>query len=149
VKAAAMMIPGIWVDFGGGRRLLVPPLSLGALELLHERLTELSQQTMTDPRSASTIIEAAHIALKRNYPDMTREEVGDLVDLGNVGEVYECIMDVTGIRRKSVATAGSDEGNASAMGAQAGAASSPSSAPTPAGPGPTSESTSTFPPLTP
>ena len=149
MRAATIMTPGIWLVFGGGQRLLVPPLSLGALELLHERLTELANLQATDVRAATTIIEAAHLALKRNYPDITREQVGELVDLGNMGDVYECVMDASGMKRKAVEASQQTEGNGTAMGPSAGAASSLSSAPTQAGPGLTSGSTSTSPPSMP
>ncbi len=144
MNAGAMMTPGIWVDFGGGRRLLVPPLSLGSLELLQDRIDEMPTLQITDRRAVATVIDATHAALRRNYPDVTRDEVGELIDIGNMAEVYGCVLDYSGFKRQA-----SEAGNAPAVSAQIGAASSPSSAPTPDGPGPTSESTLTSPPLTP
>ena len=132
-----LMIPGVEYDFGGGRVRLIPPVSLGVLELMQERLAALPTLTATDPAAIRTVIDAAHHALRRNYPEITREEVADLVDVGNMGDVYECLMDVAGVKRKAEAAK-----KAMAETAQAGGAtSSPESAPSPAGSGITSEST--------
>lgn len=140
---SGLMVPGIWTTLGG-RRLLVPPLSLGALEILQDRLDDLPTLAITDRKAVATVIDAAHMALQRNYPAFTREDVAALIDVSNIGDVYECLMDVAGMRRKELG-----EGNQEAVSAQVGAVSSPSSAPTPDGPGPTSASTSTSPPSTP
>lgn len=101
----AELIPGIEYDFGGGRVYTVPPLALGALQRLQKKLEALATASATDPTSIATVIEAAHAALKRNYPDITEDQVGELVDLGNMHDVIACITDVAGIRRKAEAEA--------------------------------------------
>jgi probable phage associated protein len=53
-----------------------------------------------DAKQISTVIDCAHAAMKRNYPDMTREEVADLIDIGNMNEVFAAVMDVSGLKRK-------------------------------------------------
>lgn len=136
---AALMIPGVEFDFGGGRIYLVPPLSLGALQLLQDRIAQLNMLSSVDPVAVATMIEAAHLALRRNYPAITPAEVAELVDVSNIGEVYDCLLDVAGIKRKAQAA---ERGNAAAKGpTSAGTGSSPTSAPIPAGVGNTSETT--------
>ena len=133
------MIPGVEFDFGGARIYLVPPLSLGALQLLQDRIAQLTTLNSLDPVAVATMIEAAHLALRRNYPAITLAEVAELVDVSNIGEVYECLLDAAGIKRKAQAA---ERGNAAARGlASAGTGSLPTSAPTPAGAGNTSETT--------
>ncbi|MFZ5544401.1 MAG: hypothetical protein ACOZJZ_12645 [Pseudomonadota bacterium] len=127
------MIPGIEFDFGGGRVYLVPPLSLGALELLQERIGQVLQTA--DPQSIATTLDVAFHALRRNYPDITREQVGELVDLGNMAEVFEVVMDVSGVRRRALEA--QRQGKAAAEIPGGGPASSPASAASPAGPGTT------------
>lgn len=105
------LIPGIEYNFGGGRVYTVPPLALGALQRLQKKLEALSTAAMTDPQSIATVIEATHSALRRNYPDITEDQVGELVDLGNMHDVIGCITDVAGIRRKAEA----DEKNRPAL----------------------------------
>ncbi len=140
MNPARLMLPGVLVDFGGGQALLLPPLSLGALELLQERLAKLPSLTSTDPEAVSTIIDAALMALKRNYPDLTRAEVAELIDLGNMGEVYESLMDIAGMKRRAQEEQiAAVSGNAGAKSPAVGFDSSPASVPTPDGLSPTSE----------
>lgn len=93
-------IPGILFHFGE-RDLLVPPLSLGDLEELQERLAQL-QLNALDIESIKTITDATTAALQRNYPELTRKDVGKLIDVGNMADVITCVMDVSGVRRKAL-----------------------------------------------
>lgn len=94
------MIPGIEIDFGS-ERLTVPPLTLGSLQLLQGKLEKF--QADTSPESVATVIEAAFLALRRNYPDITRERVAEILDLGNMLDVLSAVMDVSGMKRKEIA----------------------------------------------
>lgn len=109
-----MPFAGVEFDFGGGAVLLVPPLSCGALEVLQERLSALPGLAATDTAAVRTIVDATHAALLRNYPDATREEVAELIDVGNLGDVYECLMDVGGMRRRAQQEAKAAAGNVAA-----------------------------------
>lgn len=95
-------IPGINFDFGGGRSYLLPPLTLGSLQVLQDRIISFQSVDALAPESIDTVIDVAYAALKRNYPEMTREEVGDLIDLGNMMDVVSAAMDVSGVKRKSI-----------------------------------------------
>jgi len=92
-------VPGVKFQFSGGVELTIPPLNLGALEQLAPRLEKYRGGVSTE--AIGTVIDAALTALKRNYPEITREEVGDLVDMDNMIEVMACIMDVSGLKRKA------------------------------------------------
>jgi hypothetical protein len=107
------MIPGIEFDFGGGRRYVVPPLALGDLELYQERIAAIQGLQMLDPVAVKTVLDVTHAALSRNYPEMTRDQVGQLIDVGNMDEVLACVLDAGGIKRKMLA-AGGEQGNAPA-----------------------------------
>lgn len=104
-------IKGIEFPFPDGP-LTVPPLALGDLELLQERLGAL-QVGAADATSVATTIDATFAALKRNYPGMTRADVAALLDLENMVDVLECVMDVSGIKRKSLEAAKKAESAAS------------------------------------
>ena len=93
-------VAGISFPFPDGP-LVVPPLTLGALEQLQDRLA--SFKGGVDKESVATVIDAAHAALRRNYPDITREFVADQIDVGNFIDVFTCVMDVTGAKRKAAA----------------------------------------------
>jgi hypothetical protein len=94
------MLPGIDVILGG-TKFLVPPLSLGSLELFQKRLAAF--QGGIDPESVGTVIDVALAAINRNYPEMTREQLGAILDLSDMAEVMQAVMDVAGIRRKAAA----------------------------------------------
>jgi len=96
----AKLIPGIEFDFGA-EVLLVPPLALGDLELMRDRLGSMELGSL-DAQSVGTIIDAVLAALQRNYPEMTRERVAKLLDLGNMADAIQCVMDVSGVRRKEI-----------------------------------------------
>lgn len=91
----------------GDEVLVVPPLNFRSLQELQARLVEF--KAGVDPESVNVVVDAAHHALKRNYPDMTRENVIDLLDLENMLQVMEAVMDVSGMKRKE-AEAKSAEG---------------------------------------
>jgi len=84
-----------------GREVVLPPISLGALRTLQDRLKKV--EGAADPFDSEvidTIIDATFAALHRNYPEMSRNDVADLVDLGNMYEVFQSVMDVSGMLRK-------------------------------------------------
>lgn len=99
-KPGSTKVKGIPFEFSDCT-LVIPSLSLGAMERLQERLAGMSDD-MFDPENISTVIDAVHAALRRNYPDMTRDEVGELVDLSNMQEVMACTMDMAGLKRKAL-----------------------------------------------
>lgn len=92
-------IKGIPVEIGGVIRI-VPPLSLGAIQQLQGPLSKFTGD-INDMSSIGVVIDAAFSALKRNYPDLTREEVADDIGLENMNEVLEAVMDVSGLKRKT------------------------------------------------
>jgi hypothetical protein len=105
--AGIVKVAGVPFNFNG-RILVIPPLTLGAYEQLQKRLSELPSD-VRDQASIETTIDSVHAALRRNYPDMTREEVGELVDFSNMQEVMACTMDVAGLKRKALESEGGDK----------------------------------------
>lgn len=97
-------VKGIPVDIGG-TILIVPPLSLGALEQLHEPLNRFTAESF-NMANVVVVVDAAYAALKRNYPDLTRQEVADGIGLENMNDVLEAVMDVSGLKRKEKEAAG-------------------------------------------
>lgn len=92
-------IKGIPLELGG-ETYVVPPMPLGALEAMQDRIQTFAGGL--DGASVGTVIDCLHASLKRNYPDMTREAVADLLDVGNMQDVMEAVMDVSGMRRKAM-----------------------------------------------
>lgn len=92
----------------GGVTYVIPPLPLGALEQLQAQGIALDDN-INSPQQVTTVIDVAHIALRRNYPELTRDQVGELIDLGNMVEVFEAAMDVSGVLRKALEDAAQGE----------------------------------------
>jgi hypothetical protein len=99
------LIPGVEFNFGGGRVYIIPPLSLGALQRLQDKLSSLNDRTALDPVAMGVVVEALHAALARNYPDMTSADVAELVDVSQIGDVMSAVLDVSGLQRKAQADA--------------------------------------------
>jgi hypothetical protein len=95
------LIPGVEFDFGGGRVYTIPPLSLGALQRLQGKLTDLQHRAALDPVALSVVIEALHAALSRNYPDISTDAVAELIDVSQIGDVMTAVLDVSGLQRKA------------------------------------------------
>ncbi len=91
------MVKGILLNLGG-TDYIVPPLTLGALEELQDRIQAFDGSL--SPASMGIVIDAAHRALKRNYPEITRATVADSIDVADFGEIMAAVMDVGGLKRK-------------------------------------------------
>jgi hypothetical protein len=87
------------VNFGG-RELMVPPLSLGTIKSMQQELASLqSMAGVPSPSQIDTVVGLFHAALVRNYPEMTRAEVEDDVDLGNYSELLSAVMNISGFEK--------------------------------------------------
>lgn len=90
-------IPGIKLNLGG-EEFIVPPLNLKALRVLQSKLEAFTGGT--DAESIDTVIDAMHAALCRNYPNMTRDQVEEIIGLENMEEAMQAVMDISGLLRK-------------------------------------------------
>lgn len=92
-------VRGVFFDFGNGAGLIIPPLNLKALESLGDGLSNIeSGNALSQLR---VVVDATYLSLKRNYPEIEREEIAEMIDLGNMVEVLQCVMDVSGLKRKA------------------------------------------------
>jgi CRP-like cAMP-binding protein len=130
----AKRIKGVMLELGG-EVFECPPLALGDLELLQDRLEAMKKSTsQTDRETVSTVIDATLAALNRNYPDLTRQALARLIDVGNMQQAMLAVMAVSGLERR-------EEGKPAPVLASTGDGSMPTSPPEPAGPSSTSAST--------
>lgn len=75
-----------------GQALVFAPLSLGAVEKLLPALQSFQ------PNDVGTVIDVAHKSLKRNYPDITREDVADLIYMDQLQDVMTAVMSISGLK---------------------------------------------------
>lgn len=92
------MIKGNEVELGG-QIYVIPPLNLAALERFQDKLEAYSGGI--DRESVAFVVEVVHTAMKRNYPDITVDELKELIDLGNIQSVFAAVMNVSGLVARS------------------------------------------------
>jgi hypothetical protein len=104
------MIPGITINMGD-RDWLVPPLSLSQLLSFLPRVQELTaagQVVGLGPEQLGMLVEIITAAMQRNYPEITKEQVADLLDLGNARTVLAATLS-TPAADAAVSVAGSSK----------------------------------------
>jgi hypothetical protein len=85
----------------GGETWLIPPLTLGQLRRLMPKVRQLTDvdASMGEPQIA-VLVEIVATALQRNYPDVTFEQVENLLDLGNAGAVLNAVLTGSGLKTR-------------------------------------------------
>ena len=86
--------PGVSIEFGNGKKYTVPALTLRSFQALQDRLATFSG---VDAASIETANDTVHCALVRNYPEVTRDEVSDMLDLRNMGDVMRAVLGQSGL----------------------------------------------------
>lgn len=90
------MIAGIKLTMGG-TEYEVPPLNFRALETLQPSIQQMGALNgFISKEQMAVIADVVLAALQRNYPEMTRERVMDMLDLGNMAAVFKAIMGASG-----------------------------------------------------
>lgn len=79
-----------------GKPLMFAPLSLGAIEKLLPALQSFESSNV------GLVIDVAHKSLKRNYPDISRDDVADFIYMDQLEEVIGAVMSVSGLQNKEV-----------------------------------------------
>ena len=95
-----MAVAGIKLALGDGETYVLAPLTLGAIEDMQDAIADVGNEL--SPAAVKAIIDVAHSSLKRNYPEMSRKEARELIDIGNMMAVFEACMDVSGMKRKAL-----------------------------------------------
>lgn len=124
-------IKGIDIEMDGITRV-VPPLNLESLELLQDRISAFNGNVV-DKNSIQLIKDVALASLKRNYPDMTMEEVTRGLDVANMGPIFKAVMDVSGLIRQDIEDQKKLMAAAALANPSIGVESSGTSSPAPAG----------------
>lgn len=101
------LLDGVTIRLGR-RDFVVPPLNLRAVRKV-EKLLPVLEGRPGEVSFLDAAVEVLHLAILRNYPEVTRDEVEDMVDLGNLPRLIEAVMNVSGFGPKgpgSLAAAG-------------------------------------------
>lgn len=94
---------GRWITFGE-EAYRVPPLSFNSVIELQDDVESLSNLmgagTKPTSKQRDTVARIVHAALMRNYPEMTKDEVADLLDVGNFQEVINATLAIGGFKEQ-------------------------------------------------
>ena len=123
----------------GGMSYIVPPLSLGAVKALLptiQRIVIGQGGAVADPfGQLDDVLDICHAALLRNYPELSRDALVELVDLTNFSELVAAVV------RRSGLAAVQEKNGAAVASPFTGPRSTADSPPPSAGAGSTSTST--------
>ena len=87
------LIPGPAVVIVG-REFIVPPLSLKRFKRAIELLPALEAG---DAGVFDAVAELAHLAISRNYPDLTRDALEEMLDAQSVPRVLAAVLEASGL----------------------------------------------------
>ncbi len=91
------MIEGMTLKIGGAE-YIIPPLNFRQLKKLYPVIEQM-QKTDNPMDQMQAVVTIAQAALSRNYPEMTIEQVEEMIDLNNIRQVIEAIMGISGFLR--------------------------------------------------
>ncbi len=96
----AIMHDGTKVTMGG-REFILPPLTLKALRSLGPKIKLLSSLAdVPTPEQVDVMVELVHASAVRNYPEITPDDLLELLDLGNLTEVFPAVMAASGLKKR-------------------------------------------------
>ncbi len=87
-------IPGTLLNLGG-IEFVMPPLNLDQVRQFEHVLPTLGKKESL-AENLQEALPVLHAALSRNYPDLTPEDLGPLLDLGNFPEACAAIVESSG-----------------------------------------------------
>lgn len=90
-------VAGIEIILGGVTRVL-PPLNAASVKQYRAELATVFETGLGI--DLEFVAKIAHAALKRNYPEVTLAEVEDFVDYSNVVDIFEAVVNVSGLMAK-------------------------------------------------
>lgn len=98
------MIDGITIRLGE-REFVVPSLTFAQVRRFQadgtlDKVPALGAVCLAHPETMTAAEAVLFAALSRNYPDLKREELADLLDLSSVEAAVDAVMGATGLKRR-------------------------------------------------
>jgi hypothetical protein len=89
-----------------GKDYVAPPMNLRTLQKFAPQLGAIMSGNGAETlENVGAIIEVVHACLIRNYPDLTIDDVADMLDVANMKSAIEAVMNITGIEPQGKAKA--------------------------------------------
>ena len=103
------LIEGVEMKIGR-QTLIVPPLNFKSLRRLRPQISLLgaldaNAAEMSD-EAVDALFEIIHTALRRNYPNLAREQIEEDLDIANAPKIITAIMNSAGLTRSGEAKPG-------------------------------------------
>lgn len=95
-------LPGVSVEIGGGRSIALPPLSLAGLRRVNAQV-EICSGIKGAPsiEQQDAILDILLESARRNYPALERDDLLEVIDVANFGEIFVGVMTLsTGARAR-------------------------------------------------
>ncbi len=90
---------GEWIEIGE-EEYRIPPLGLLGVQEISGDLTSLQgMRGVPTKEQMGIVVAVVHSAMKRNYPKLTVEEVGEMLDLENFNRIFGAVMRIAGFVR--------------------------------------------------
>jgi hypothetical protein len=95
----ARLSPGTPIELGGVRWIL-PPMNVATLQFHAEFFKGVADGSLAGSSAFTALPVLADViyrCLKRNYPDVTSEEIAEHVDLGNMDALFQAVVKTSGL----------------------------------------------------
>jgi len=93
------LLSGVKVTMGG-REYTLPPLTLGSLKRIGNKINTLSKiDSVPNEEQTDAIAQIVLASVNRNYAEITQDELLEMIDLGNLKEIFEAVLGVSGIKK--------------------------------------------------
>lgn len=124
----------------GGKWYIIPSLSTKRARQLWPKIRGLNQNINEEtlPDKHHDAVEVIHSAISRNYPDVTFDEIDELVDMNNMKRLLLIVSGQSGLSIPGAVPAGTSEGAPGSPRISTGEISTGPSSSVPAGPSNTS-----------
>jgi hypothetical protein len=90
---SAIKVPGKEITLGI-RLFVLAPLNVAAVKQYREEIKAVFVGAIPD---IELVAKMAHASLRRNYDDITMAEVEDMIDYGNYFDVWEILLNLSGL----------------------------------------------------
>lgn len=91
------LLSGVKVSMGG-REFTLPPLTLGSLKRIGNKISTLTNiDSIPNEEQTDAICQIVLASVNRNYPEITQDELLEMIDLGNLKDIFEAVLGVSGI----------------------------------------------------
>ncbi|MET3134614.1 hypothetical protein AAKU55_004914 [Oxalobacteraceae bacterium GrIS 1.11] len=90
---SALKVPGTEMHLGG-QLFVLAPLNAAAVKQYRDQIKSVFVGGLPD---IELVAKLAHASLRRNYPEITLNDVEELIDYSNVFDVWETLLNLSGL----------------------------------------------------